>query len=61
MRMLTQKVVLITGAGSGVGRMAALACAREGACVAIVDLDAASGCVSAVKPARNVSRGDRRW
>ncbi|MBI5757454.1 MAG: SDR family NAD(P)-dependent oxidoreductase [Planctomycetales bacterium] len=41
--MLKQKIVLITGAGSGVGRMTALACAREGAHVAVVDLDAASG------------------
>ena len=43
MSMLKQKVVLITGAGSGVGRMTALACAREGARVAVVDLDAANG------------------
>ncbi len=43
MSLLKQKVVLITGAGSGVGRMTALACAREGARVAVVDLDAASG------------------
>ncbi len=34
MSMLKQKVVLITGAGSGVGRETALACAREGARVA---------------------------
>jgi hypothetical protein len=43
MSMLKQKVVLITGAGSGVGRMTALACAREGARVAVVDLDTSSG------------------
>jgi NAD(P)-dependent dehydrogenase (short-subunit alcohol dehydrogenase family) len=43
MGLLKQKAVLITGAGSGVGREAALACAREGARVAVVDLDADSG------------------
>ena len=40
MAMLKGKVVLITGAGSGVGRATALACAREGARTAVVDLDA---------------------
>ena len=38
MSMLKEKVVLITGGGSGVGRTTALACCREGARVAVVDL-----------------------
>ena len=42
MTMLHQKVVFITGAGSGVGRATALTCAREGARVAVVDWDADS-------------------
>lgn len=43
MGMLKQRVVLITGAGSGIGRVTALACVREGARVSLVDLDAANG------------------
>jgi len=37
--MLKRKVVLITGGGSGVGRTTALVCSREGARVAVVDLE----------------------
>jgi len=40
MSLLKDKTILITGGGSGVGRATALACAREGASVAVVDLDA---------------------
>jgi len=40
MSLLKEKTILITGGGSGVGRAAAVACAREGARVAVVDLDA---------------------
>jgi NADP-dependent 3-hydroxy acid dehydrogenase YdfG len=36
---LKNKVVLITGAGSGIGRATALAFATEGAALALVDLD----------------------
>ncbi|WP_079435187.1 SDR family NAD(P)-dependent oxidoreductase [Zoogloea sp. LCSB751] len=37
------KVVLITGAGSGIGRAAALAFAREGARIAVADITEAGG------------------
>ncbi len=36
---LTDKVVVVTGAGSGIGRATALACAREGARVVACDVD----------------------
>jgi 2-hydroxycyclohexanecarboxyl-CoA dehydrogenase len=39
--MLTDRIVLITGAGSGIGQSLALAFAHEGARVAINDVDAA--------------------
>jgi meso-butanediol dehydrogenase / (S,S)-butanediol dehydrogenase / diacetyl reductase len=40
---LAGKVALITGAGSGFGKGAALLWAREGASIAVVDLDAQTG------------------
>ena len=40
---LENKVGLVTGAGSGIGRASALAFAREGAKVVVVDTIAESG------------------
>jgi NAD(P)-dependent dehydrogenase (short-subunit alcohol dehydrogenase family) len=39
--LLKDKVVLVTGSASGIGRECALACAREGASVVVADIDAA--------------------
>jgi NAD(P)-dependent dehydrogenase (short-subunit alcohol dehydrogenase family) len=43
MKGLENKIVLVTGGGSGIGRAAALAFAREGAKVAVADLDVQGG------------------
>ncbi|MFM6829996.1 MAG: SDR family NAD(P)-dependent oxidoreductase, partial [Novosphingobium sp.] len=40
--LLPNKIVLVTGAGSGIGRAAALLFAREGARVGVLDRDAAA-------------------
>jgi NAD(P)-dependent dehydrogenase (short-subunit alcohol dehydrogenase family) len=40
MSLLTGQRAVVTGAGSGIGRQAALVCAREGARVGVLDVDA---------------------
>ena len=40
---LRDKVCIITGAGSGIGRASALLFAREGAAVVVADVDARAG------------------
>ena len=45
--LLSDRVALVTGAGSGIGRGCALLMAREGACVVVVDRDRDSGAETA--------------
>lgn len=40
---LAEKVMLVTGAGSGIGRQTSLRCAGEGALIVAVDIDDAAG------------------
>jgi NAD(P)-dependent dehydrogenase (short-subunit alcohol dehydrogenase family) len=48
---LHEKIALVTGAGSGIGRATSLVLAREGATIVVADVDAAGGeeTVSAIK------------
>ena len=64
-RRLADKVCLITGAGSGIGRASALAFAAEGALVAVADIDLASaretvGSLSSSGAVAGEGRGERR-
>jgi NAD(P)-dependent dehydrogenase (short-subunit alcohol dehydrogenase family) len=43
MGLLDDKIGLVTGAGSGIGRATALTFAREGAAVTVADVDEAAG------------------
>jgi len=47
---VTEQTVLVTGAGSGIGRATALLAARRGACVVVADIDAgaASNCTDEI-------------
>ena len=59
---LKDRIVVITGAGSGLGRAGALAFAREGARVVVSDLDAggAEATVAAIRAAGGEARRDPR-
>ena len=69
-RRFANKVVVITGAGSGIGRTAALAFAREGGSVVIGDINETDGAETARQilesgvrdggPLRRAQTGGRR-
>ncbi len=50
--LLENKVVLLTGAASGIGRECAAACAREGASVVVADIDGAKAEATAAEMGR---------
>lgn len=56
--LLERKVAIVTGGGSGIGRAACLALAREGAAVVVSDVDSMSGEATAalVRKVRGVAR-----
>ena len=53
MSLLDGKVVIVTGAGRGIGRGEALECARQGAAVVVseLDVDAGSAVVEEIRAA----------
>ena len=57
---LENKVALITGASSGIGREAALLFAREGACVVVADVDDKGGQETAEMIQRQKGRSSLR-
>ena len=52
-QLLTDKIALVTGAGSGIGQAIAVAYAKEGAKVIITDLDV-SGCHQTLEKVKKV-------
>ncbi len=57
-QLLTEKIALVTGAGSGIGQAIAVAYAKEGAKVIITDLDV-SGCHQTLEKVKKV--GGQGW
>lgn len=57
-QLLTDKIALVTGAGSGIGQAIAVAYAKEGAKVIITDLDV-SGCHQTLEKVKKV--GGQGW
>lgn len=58
MRTLAEKAAIVTGAGSGIGRAIALALAREGARICVVDIDERNGQDTAAEIARSAGSAE---
>src|SRR5919199_366734 len=61
MGLLEDKVVVVTGAGRGIGRGEALECARQGAAVVVAEFDAVINNAGILRDRTLVKMSDAEW